>query len=206
MQKNNNLINNPTKIDADQVIDLKKTIKIYPYFQTAHILLCRGLLNTNSHEYNKNLKIAAAYSSNRKKLFELITSVDKTSFRKNKNIEKKSLHFKNEDFYSFSEWLNVVNAKKIKRVKVLKNEDLIDNFINQKNDNVQSVKFFKSEEIARKSILSNENLITPTLAKVYLEQGHYNKAIKAYEKLILKYPKKSSFFAAQIEVIKKLNN
>ena len=87
MQKNNNLINNPTKIDSDQVIDLKNTIKIYPYFQTAHILLCRGLLNTNSHEYNKNLKIAAAYSSNRKKLFELITSVDKTSFRKNKNIE-----------------------------------------------------------------------------------------------------------------------
>ena len=46
--------------------------------------------------------------------------------------------------------------------------------------------------------------MTPTLAKVYLEQGHYKKAISAYKKLILKYPKKSSLFASEIKKINKI--
>ena len=46
--------------------------------------------------------------------------------------------------------------------------------------------------------------MTETLAKVYLEQGHYEKAINAYEILSLKYPQKSSLFANQIKAIKQL--
>jgi hypothetical protein len=45
-------------------------------------------------------------------------------------------------------------------------------------------------------------LMTETLAKVYLEQKKYQKAIQAYEILILKYPEKSSFFADRISDIK----
>jgi hypothetical protein len=40
--------------------------------------------------------------------------------------------------------------------------------------------------------------MTETLARVYLEQHKYDKAIQAYEILILKYPEKSSFFADRI--------
>ena len=46
--------------------------------------------------------------------------------------------------------------------------------------------------------------VTETLARVYLEQEHYDKAKSAYKKLSLKYPEKSSFFAGQIELIEKL--
>lgn len=45
-------------------------------------------------------------------------------------------------------------------------------------------------------------LMTETLAKVYLEQKKYQKAIQAYDILILKYPEKSSFFADRISDIK----
>ena len=43
--------------------------------------------------------------------------------------------------------------------------------------------------------------MTETLAKVYLEQKKFSKAIKAYEILSLKYPEKSGFFADQIKAI-----
>ncbi len=45
-------------------------------------------------------------------------------------------------------------------------------------------------------------LMTETLARVYLEQKKYQKAIQAYEILILKYPEKSVFFADRISDIK----
>ena len=44
--------------------------------------------------------------------------------------------------------------------------------------------------------------MTETLARVYLEQKKYSKAIQAYEILILKYPEKSTFFANRISDIK----
>ncbi len=52
--------------------------------------------------------------------------------------------------------------------------------------------------------LDKEEVMTETLARVYLEQKKYKKAIKAYEILRLKNPEKSSFFADQIKAVKKL--
>lgn len=53
---------------------------------------------------------------------------------------------------------------------------------------------------------SDDSLVTETLARVYIEQKHYEKAIKAYEIMKLKYPEKSGLFAARISEIKKLIN
>ena len=52
--------------------------------------------------------------------------------------------------------------------------------------------------------IDRNELMTETLARVYLEQGKYKKAIQAYRILILKYPEKSSFFADQIKAVEKL--
>jgi hypothetical protein len=45
--------------------------------------------------------------------------------------------------------------------------------------------------------------MTETLAKVYLQQNNYQKALQAYKILSLKYPEKSGFFADQIRAINK---
>ena len=98
------------------------------------------------------------------------------------------------------------NVKKIDRTTKAKTLDLIDDFIDKKVGISEPKKeaFFKAVDVAKESLVENNDLITPTLAKVYLEQGHYKKAISAYKKLILKYPEKNSFFANQIKLITKL--
>lgn len=60
-----------------------------------------------------------------------------------------------------------------------------------------------TENKAKKSSEDADVLVTETLAKIYLDQMLYHKAIDTYKKLMSKFPEKSSYFAAQISLIEK---
>jgi hypothetical protein len=82
--------------------------------------------------------------------------------------------------------------------------ELIDKFIDTNPKITPKPTLEKNINLANSKNVDQSMLMTETLAKVYLEQKKYKKAITAYNILILKYPEKSSFFADQIQAIKKL--
>jgi hypothetical protein len=93
-----------------------------------------------------------------------------------------------------------------KEEKGISNTELIDRFIRGEPKIIPDEKKVSVDDISAESIRENEGYMTDTLAKIYVKQGYYSKAIFAYEKLILKYPEKSSYFAGQINEIKKIIN
>ena len=86
-------------------------------------------------------------------------------------------------------------------------KDILDKFINEEPRISKPKKeFFSPTKKAKESLAENDDIITETLAKIYVLQKNYNKAIEAYEKLSLIYPEKNTFFANQINRIKDKQN
>lgn len=100
-------------------------------------------------------------------------------------------------------WLN-----KRKKAPKADKDRLIDKFITEEptipRGNLDAV---EEGDLSEESGTEKEDLFSETLAKIYIKQQLYEKAIATYIKLSLKYPEKSVYFAHRIEKIKvKINN
>jgi len=132
----------------------------------------------------------------------------------------KPLDFSLSEKHSFQEWLQLSRTEPIDRSNELspeeqakieaakeeerqKKAEIIDKFI-ETNPKISPIKPGTSAPAVQieTTIEDNSYLMTETLARVYLEQKKYTKAIQAYEILILKYPEKITFFADRISDIK----
>ncbi|MGQ1928441.1 hypothetical protein [Ornithobacterium rhinotracheale] len=82
---------------------------------------------------------------------------------------------------------------------------IINEFL-EKSPKIKPSEDYKPSPIKLKQDQNMSHLMTETLAKIYVEQKKYDKAITAYNILRLKYPEKSGFFADQINLIKELKN
>jgi hypothetical protein len=94
------------------------------------------------------------------------------------------------------------------QVQKLSPQDLIDRFI-KSSPTLERVPLTEPQPVKDLSETGSEEagtFITETLAKIYVNQGYYTRAINIYEKLSLQFPEKSAYFAGRIEKIKDLIN
>ncbi|RAV30857.1 hypothetical protein [Sinomicrobium soli] len=133
------------------------------------------------------------------------------------------LTFGHGEKHSFSEWLKLSSCQPVARETAVSSQKdknkqpapaeisrkfkLIDKFIKNNPKIVPRADRNKEPTVvnlAHNAQVEQEELMTETLARVYLEQKRYKNAIQAYKILSLKYPEKSGFFADQIKAVKKL--
>lgn len=123
--------------------------------------------------------------------------------------------------HSFSEWLDLLKFQSADESdeegdKVLPEQkktgkmDLIDNFLNnggsQKRIVPQGSDSTPNEDFSARSALESDDLMTETLADIHIKQKRYQKAVEIFERLRLKYPEKSVYFARRIKEMEDLIN
>ncbi len=125
-------------------------------------------------------------------------------------------NFDSSEAHSFTDWLKhasnanepVVEEKKLDENSSKKAAaDLIDKFLSEEpRMSKPKTEFYNPVNMAKQSVAEDITFVSETLAKIFVLQGNYIKALKAYENLRLKYPEKRLYFAAQIKNLRKLIN
>lgn len=111
---------------------------------------------------------------------------------------------------TWQNWLKINRAETIKSEKtetiktIEKKADVIDKFI-EENPKISQLKE-DANYVVKEKAEDISHLMTETLAKLYLVQKHYNKAISAYQALQEKHPERKEEFENKIQEIKELKH
>jgi hypothetical protein len=298
-----NMIDYKVSVNRQMIGEVNELINIFPYFQSAHMLLLKGLQTNSDVKFTNQLRLSAIHIADREVLYYLlkkepppaaepdkitgevaasdsvVTETQQTVIESAKNsdylineIEKNSgeANLKEEEetdsqthrhsiltsiesddedvngvmllmdddtssdedkiFYmdpgfSVPDQSDLLELDLDNNLTILSDEDilfdqspgsedknskkqlqsdLIDKFIiaNPRIEPVRENTNLPVEDISSSYIEEKGGFVTETLARIYLNQGYYSKAIDIYEKLSLKFPEKSSYFASQIEKVK----
>lgn len=274
--------------DRTMISEVNELINIFPYFQSAYLLLLKGLQNTSDVKFENQLRTSAMHIADREVLYYLlkketvkeevtaaetpkiiVAEVDNSESQQVviesannsedfiNDIEKDSVPDEeeentldrtiliSEEFYEDDATILVIDGesgsveeriiymdpgfsvpepaelleiepeeKEIEQTEPVKEpvskkmlqSELIDKFIiaNPRIEPRREKSETPIPDISTPYVEERGGFVTETLARIYITQGYYSRAIDIYEKLSLKFPEKSSYFASQIEKVKEL--
>ena len=222
------LIDNFNPNNQDHLLKLEELSKNYPNFHLVRAYYLKALQKRKVSSFDKILSHTSVATYDRDLLYQFIetdliarksskkksrstkdklTSHDGSQVNEEKNIDAntKSLDISSKTL-KFSEWAIFLNSDKKLSEKNdnLENFQLLDDLLKIPERIIPDKNYKNIEDLSEKSWSPNDELMTETLAKVFVKQKKYRKAIEAYQILGLKYPEKNSLFANQIKEIKKL--
>ncbi len=166
-------------------------------------------------ELEKNILVEAVNSSIQ------IDVSDYKKLEKEEEIEpeitsaenKLEIEVENSEERAFINWFEKPKEK-TQPIKEASKSSIIDNFLkttkkSRKDEPKKKENIFSPTNVAKMSLVANNEFVTETLANIYARQGQIHKAIEIYKQLSLKYPEKKTFFASRIRFLnekQKYNN
>lgn len=211
----------PQLLNRETLSDLKELTERYPAFEGGWMLYLKNLKNLNDVSFEQELINGAIRIQNRRKLYLFLHEQEKveeekehesaTATASNESMDEifnlmfpteYQLESDEKPEGSISEIARSIQNKPAKKVR------LIDKFLEAqpKMPPVKEGESGSPMESAPVQEDTSEEFVTETLALIYAQQGYYKKALQIFEKLSLKYPEKSTYFAAQMEKINHLMN
>ena len=243
MERIAELIKHPEYLDRDTLYELRSTLALYPYYQTARLLMLQNLYLLHDPSFDEELRRAAIYITDRRVLFNMIEaghyrlrtstvtkvpaaapqestasrtatlidnfldSIPKEDEGQSRGKRKPTPADAAVDYVAYL--LETEGDKAEETVPEMKGQNLIDTFINADKGRIVlnegpllTPQTEKTDESAAEP--TDEEYFTETLARIYIKQGRYSKALEIIQRLSLQFPKKNAYFADQIRFLEKL--
>ena len=245
------LIKHPEQLDRETLYELRSMLALYPYFQTARLLMLQNLYLLHDPSFDEELRRAAIYITDRKVVFQMIEAAHyrlKTlkkdseaatpaqpqspkerdsrtlslidnfleSLPKEEEEEPKAPKRKPTPADAAVDYVAYLlesesdeEREQATQVPQLIGQSLIDSFIEQDKGKIVlrenptlRPELDNTDADAQKS--GEDGYFTETLARIYIKQGNYSRALEIIRQLSLHNPKKNTYFADQIRFLEKL--
>ena len=183
--------------DNENTEQLSSIVDEFPYFQVAKVLFLKNLKETSHPDFDTALKKTAVSVPDRKKLYRFLNTRQPVVIVDAGVSDEDGTHTE-------------VDAKNSDENQ--SKNSLIEKFLStdigriSRNPETEEDEQDVENEVVKKSVEEDNEIVTETLATIYLQQKKYDKALHAFRKLSLKYPEKSVYFASRIKEIEELKN
>ena len=235
------LINHPERMDRDTLYELRSMLALYPYFQTARLLMLQNLYLLHDASFDEELRRAAVYITDRRTIFQMIeaahyqlrfassSQAKSQSTGNNRTIdlienfldsipqeeeEKQTKHRQPTPADAAVDYVAYLLASEeygepaVKETPQMKGQSLIDNFLEREQGRIMLNDLPEmdgnNEPNEEKDEDVQEEFFTETLARIYIKQGRYQKALDIIGRLSRLYPQKNVYFEDQMRFLEKL--
>lgn len=216
-------------LSADTLPEVQALYEVYPYSSTLGFLYLANLALTRDLRYTSELRRLALALPSRRRLYRLTAGMQRLSgLDVDQTCEEKS---KVDPFSLVEEFLDEMQASGADLPTELtysRTLEPIDDYFNTNTQGAEvvDVELFPpltlpTEEVPRGQMAQSplmpippvaadsaesldEELFTETLARIYIQQGRYEKAVRIIRSISLHYPEKSAYFADQLRFLEKL--
>lgn len=227
-------IRQPESLDSQSLEYLRVIVEKYPYYHVARILLLRTLYHMHDPAFDEQLRKAAIYVPSRQTLFQMFqaTSLSPESPVKRTSRAEISTEDSKRTESLIDSFLDTIPQQSQRTPRIVDatidymaylmqmetgtgnpntaqmvGQSYIDDFLikNEGRFDLEDLPSEGTPPVVNESANEAGNgILTEAMARIYIKQGKFDKAIEIIKRISLKYPKKNRYFADQIRFLEKL--